>query len=242
MYIIKIPSAISHVITNACGSGPPRGRGSDKGSDRDRGSSRYSLPALDNRTRKSAPARGAFHSSQGSPSTCRGFEGRGRGRGRETQRDLSSWVTDPRTTSNQQNDETASSIVTRSQSASSSVFRQTSDSQQMSSSEQNTGEHSDNEFDLYEDEEETDLEVSLNVKDILLEIRREVKQTNRKFDSMKKSIKGLKESNNQLLHENVELRESVSGLTTRVENLESIIQSNCEHTEKLRPSLEEATL
>ena len=136
---------------------------------------------MDNRTRKSAPARGAFHSSQGSPGTGRGFDRRGRGRGRETQRDLSSWVTDPQTTSNQQNDETASSIVTRSQSASSSVFRQTSDSQQMASREQNTGEHSHSELDLYEDEEETDLAVSLNVKDILLEIRREVKQTNRKF-------------------------------------------------------------
>ena len=68
----------------------------------------------------------------------------------------------------------------------------------MAYSEQNTGEHSDSELDLYEDVEETDLDVSLNVKDILLEIRREVKQTNRKFDSMKKSIKGLKESNNQL--------------------------------------------
>ena len=99
---------------NARGSGQPRGRGSDKGSDRGRGSSRYSLPALDNRTRKSA--RGAFQSSQGSPGTGRGFDGgRGRGRGRETQRDLSSWVTDSRMTSNQQNDETASSIVTRSQ-------------------------------------------------------------------------------------------------------------------------------
>ena len=33
---------------------------------------------------------------------------------------------------------------------------------------------------------------------------------------MKKMIKGLKESNNKLLRENVELRESVLGLTTRV--------------------------
>ena len=59
-----------------------------------------------------------------------------------------------------------------------------------------------------------------------------MKQINRKFDSMKKSIKSLKESNNHLIHENMEIKETVSGVTARVENLETIIQSNCEYTGK----------
>ena len=59
-----------------------------------------------------------------------------------------------------------------------------------------------------------------------------MKQINRKFDSMKKSIKSLKESNNHIIHENVKHKETASGLALRVENLETIIQSHYEHTEK----------
>ena len=39
-------------------------------------------------------------------------------------------------------------------------------SQHMTISEQNTGDQSDSNFDLYDDAAETELEVSLNVKDI----------------------------------------------------------------------------
>ena len=212
---------------SAKGSGPPRGRGSGRGSDAGRGSSRYSLPAMDNRTTRKS--RGVSYSQQGSPG--RGFDGRGRGRDSQ-QRDLSGWVMGSRLTSNSQNSE-ASGIVTRSQSASGSVFRETSDNQYSASNEQNTGDHSESEIGLYDDIGEGEFEVSVNLKDILLEVRRDVKQINWKFDSMERSIKGLQESNTHLLQENMELRESVSGLTTRVENLETIIQSNCEHTEKI---------
>ena len=54
-----------------------------------------------------------------------------RGRGRDTQRNLSAWDTNPRSTSNQRNDEPGSNIVTRSNSTSGSVSQQMNDSQHM---------------------------------------------------------------------------------------------------------------
>ena len=92
---------------------------------------------------------------------------------------------------------------------------------------------SDTEFDIDPNELEDNLESDSDLKSLLLDIRKDVKQINHKFDNMKKSIKDLKQSNKILQRQNEGLTETVANLKIQVQNLEQIAYRNSEANEKL---------
>ena len=67
---------------------------------------------------------------------------------------------------------------------------------------------------------ELELETNENMKVILLDIQRNVKQINKKFDKMKKAVKDVQKSNSELQKQNVEMKETVNELKIQVGDLE----------------------
>ena len=91
----------------------------------------------------------------------------------------------------------------------------------------------DSEVDIDPNETDIDVESEINLKTILLDIRKDVKQINHKFDTMKKSIKDLKKSNKLLQRQNVDLTKTVSDLKDQVDNLETTVQKNTDANERI---------
>ncbi|MEW8547053.1 MAG: hypothetical protein AB2693_26355 [Candidatus Thiodiazotropha sp.] len=80
---------------------------------------------------------------------------------------------------------------------------------------------------------ELNFESDENMKVILLDIRRNVKQINHKFDKMKKSVKDLQKSNSDLKKQNVELKQTVEDLKEQVGDLEKTVGQNTLKAERL---------
>ena len=74
---------------------------------------------------------------------------------------------------------------------------------------------------------------SMNTKSLLLDIRCDVKQMNRKFDSMKKSVEEIKKDNKMLKSENVKLRDEVDILTSKLNNVETLLSESSRKQEYL---------
>ena len=81
-------------------------------------------------------------------------------------------------------------------------------------------------------EQESDNE-STDTTAILLEIRKDVKRMNKKFDSVEKSVNYLKSENKILKSKNEKLTNEMSVLTSKVENMETIIAKNTKKQEQL---------
>ena len=85
---------------------------------------------------------------------------------------------------------------------------------------------------------ESELEVfqelgSDNAPEILLEIRNDVKRMNRKFDSLDKKVKNLRNDNKVLKKQNTKLVDQVSELTSTVVNLETRVKEAEKKNENL---------
>ena len=80
---------------------------------------------------------------------------------------------------------------------------------------------------------ELELETNENMKVILLDIQRNVKQINKKFDKMKKAVKYVQKSNSELKKQNVELKETVNELKNQVGELEKTVGQNTLKAERL---------
>ena len=94
----------------------------------------------------------------------------------------------------------------------------------------------DTESDLFTaDGQELDLELESNPSTtrILLEIRKDVKQMNKKFDGLNKKVKELKLDNKQLKRQNECLSKQVTSLTSTVSGLESRIVETEKKNEQL---------
>ena len=84
-----------------------------------------------------------------------------------------------------------------------------------------------------EQDDEFELDNEGNLKTILLDIRRDVRKINTKFDKMKKSVKSLQKSNSELRKQNVELQQAVGELRVQVSNLQTMAVQNADKNEKL---------
>ena len=98
-------------------------------------------------------------------------------------------------------------------------------------------------FDALDSDSDTDsngdLETDENMKVILSEIQRNVKQTNKTFDKMKKkkkkkTVKDVKKSNSELKKLNAELKQTVNELKTEVGDLEKTVGLNTFKAERLK--------
>ena len=91
----------------------------------------------------------------------------------------------------------------------------------------------DSDIDIDPEEAEIDIDSEINLKTILLDIRKDVKQINHKFDTMKKLIKDLKKSNKLLQRQNDNLTKTISELKGQVDDMELSIQKNTDANERM---------
>ena len=84
-----------------------------------------------------------------------------------------------------------------------------------------------------EQDDKFELDNEGNLKTILLDIRRDVRKINTKFDKMKKSVKSQQKSNSELRKQNVELQQAVGELRVRVSNLQTMAVQIADKNEKL---------
>ena len=97
----------------------------------------------------------------------------------------------------------------------------------------NENDETDSDIDIDPEEADIDIDSEINLKTILLDIRKDVKQINHKFDTMKKSIKDLKKSNKLLQRQNDNLTKTVSELKGQVDDMELAIQQNTDANERI---------
>lgn len=95
-----------------------------------------------------------------------------------------------------------------------------SQAEQLPSGDQ-TSEQSDTDIDTDVFGAGANLEGGQNMTEILLEIRRDVKCMNKKFDSMEKTVGDLKKDNKQLKQQNESMSRQITDLTTSIIKLES---------------------
>ena len=75
-----------------------------------------------------------------------------------------------------------------------------------------------------------------NATEILLEIRNDVKCMNRKFDSLDKKVKNLRNDNKVLKKQNTKLVDQVSELSSTVVNLETRVKEAEKNPKTSRPN------
>ena len=114
--------------------------------------------------------------------------------------------------------------------------------EQTKSDENNSDTDTDSEVDIDPNETDIDVESEINLKTILLDIRKDVKQINHKFGTMKKSIKDLKKSNKLLQRQNDDLTKTVSDLKDQVDNLETTVQKNTNANERMEAQARRSNL
>ena len=204
---------------DARGRGQPRGRGSNRGLDSRRPDTYYDrrVTRTFSRNMRDAASRSTSRSRQS----------------RTNQQELATWFEE---ISNAQEE---TQIQTQVSNRSDQILPHDSQLPDEQSNEQSEPEQTqsdpetDTEYEIDPNDIDTDLEGESNLKTILLDIRKDVKQINHKFDNMKKSIKDLKQSNKKLQRQNDNLTQTVSELKTQVHNLERVAQKNNEATERL---------
>ncbi|XP_053388271.1 uncharacterized protein LOC128551438 [Mercenaria mercenaria] len=74
---------------------------------------------------------------------------------------------------------------------------------------------------------------TLNTTALLLEIRRDVKRMNKKFDSMEKSVNELKRDNKSLKAQNAKLQSDVASLSSKLNEVESTLSNTTRKQEYL---------
>ena len=88
-------------------------------------------------------------------------------------------------------------------------------------------------FGMVRGENRIELQDSGDVKDLLLDIRSEMRYMNRKFDNLETSINSLKQDNKSLKKQNKNLTQKVETLTTELQNVTELARENERKNEKL---------